>query len=169
MVKGKIGRRVKFTEYQPGHLRVLLHGSVFWPDQAPGFYRPGFGVYHAEALDLAAVKKVWKALGAELLERWIAENPGTRPFAWWLFDAPEPRRRMLTGPKVLWVDSLTCPPNARKWWFGVPACTSGGDHEQKIVFESQAAFLERHGLLTEAERKALGKRLPAEQVIFGGR
>jgi hypothetical protein len=28
----------------------------------------------------------WDAVGKELLREWIAENPATRPYAWWLFD-----------------------------------------------------------------------------------
>ena len=43
--------------------------------------------------DLA--RKAWEANEGAILEDWIREHPGTRPFAWWRWSAPEPRRRML--------------------------------------------------------------------------
>jgi len=42
------------------------------------------------------MRKGWKVLRGELLPKWIAEHPGTRPYAWWVFDAPERRRRIGT-------------------------------------------------------------------------
>jgi hypothetical protein len=35
-----------------------------------------------------ALREIWTELREELLDIWIAERPGTRPAAWWLFDAP---------------------------------------------------------------------------------
>jgi hypothetical protein len=34
----------------------------------------------------------WGDVRDELLPQWIREHPGTRPFAWWEQEAPEPRR-----------------------------------------------------------------------------
>ncbi len=33
-------------------------------------------------------RELWLQHGAELLPAWIDENPGSRPDAWWEFDAP---------------------------------------------------------------------------------
>jgi len=56
---------------------------------------------------------MWNVVRGDELPRWIKERPGTRPYAWWCFDAPERR------------------PDG----------------------ESEAAYLERHGLLTAGERR----------------
>src|SRR5688500_18886096 len=39
------------------------------------------------------VREGWAIYGAIVMRDWIREEPGTRPWAWWEFDAPEPRRR----------------------------------------------------------------------------
>jgi hypothetical protein len=36
----------------------------------------------------AALREVWREVADDLLDQWIAERPGTRPYGWWLFDAP---------------------------------------------------------------------------------
>jgi hypothetical protein len=36
--------------------------------------------------DRDAMRAMWCIVAAELLPQWITEHPGTRPFAWWLFD-----------------------------------------------------------------------------------
>jgi hypothetical protein len=38
----------------------------------------------------------WEELREELIAEQVAETPGTRPWAWWKWDAPEPRR-VITG------------------------------------------------------------------------
>lgn len=35
-----------------------------------------------------ALRKVWEEVKERLLAEWIRERPGTRPLAWWMFDAP---------------------------------------------------------------------------------
>lgn len=35
------------------------------------------------------LRTAWDALGSEIMAEW--DNPGKRPWAWWLFDAPVPR------------------------------------------------------------------------------
>ena len=59
--------------------------------------------------DGATLRRVWKKLREEILRAWIEEHPGSRPWAWWRFEAPrwgkkfrawfdgtlpEPRRRL---------------------------------------------------------------------------
>lgn len=34
--------------------------------------------------------KDWRDLRDELLAEWTVAHPGTRPFGWWRYDAPEP-------------------------------------------------------------------------------
>ncbi|WP_339857950.1 hypothetical protein [Pseudohongiella acticola] len=52
----------------------------------------GYFTYGAEdACDLERMKADWQRHKRELMAEWIADNPGTRPFAWWQFEASEPR------------------------------------------------------------------------------
>ncbi|HWL93850.1 MAG TPA: hypothetical protein VNT79_09970, partial [Phycisphaerae bacterium] len=65
------------------HAKILLTGrgdyfNEFGPLDAPETY--------------AAKREAWECLRDELLPKWIEENPGSRPWAWWAFDAPERRR-----------------------------------------------------------------------------
>ena len=39
----------------------------------------------------------WTAGKSMVLEDWIERRPGTRPDAWWEFDAPDDRRRLADG------------------------------------------------------------------------
>src|SRR5262249_38366366 len=67
--------------------RQLLDGHEFF---GKGFGRP-WSIHRPLDLDLARV--AWNELRAEILDEFIANNPGHRPWAWWQFDAPEPRRQ----------------------------------------------------------------------------
>jgi hypothetical protein len=60
----------------------------------------------------------WAEMRDELLPAWIKEHPGTRPWAWWEQEAPEPRD---------------------------PG-------------ETEAAYLKRHDLLTDHERRLFNGR-----------
>lgn len=153
-----------------------------------------------------AIREAWAAVRDRVLADWIADDPGTRPWAWWLFDAPawagpipsawqgayfvpalrEPRRR-LGGRGTANHDALRYVPTFR---FGLPASGWVTDfdvayyrgravdvHGKPIAtefrgrafpfealdpndpptFESEAAYLDRHGLMTPAERR----RVPA--------
>jgi len=79
---------------------------------------------------------IWQGcMSARIMPTWIKENPCTRPFSWWTFDAPEPRRRL---------DGKATTPH-----FDLP-----GHWIKKYDaanYETQYSYLKRLGLLTEAE------------------
>lgn len=104
-----------------------------------------------------------------------AQPPGTRPWAWWEFDAPNDGRRLLVVADMVpregtpFHDSVerraTAEDLARisrdgKGGFGLPAGESG---EWPHTFETEAEYLNRHGLLTAEERRAI-KREDAEEL-----
>ena len=96
----------------------------------------------------ARLEAAWRAHGGRVVEDWIHAHPGTRPWAWWCCAAPEPRR-VLEGDEVL-------PPVARSDWFwrgryGIPPF----EPRATVRVESQAAYLDRLGLLGAAERLEL--------------
>lgn len=86
----RVKRRTKRrrTGYTDAHIRQLLTGHEWFGD--------AFGRDDRGTLDVDAMREAWEALRGELLPKWIAEHPGTRPYAWWVFDAPERRRRIGT-------------------------------------------------------------------------
>jgi len=101
---------------------------------------------------------LWLERGVEITSTWIRDNPGSRPWCWWMYDASEPRR-CLVGAELLYPVH-----NPGDWDFvwrghwGVPAflqCRPLGYVGFPAV-ESQAAYLDRLGLLAAEERAALG-------------
>jgi hypothetical protein len=78
---------------------VLAHGRDFftlgpwgWYGGVPSRRRyPGTVLPPSEipARYLAEMREAWSALRGAILGAW--NYPGRRPWAWWLFDSPEPR------------------------------------------------------------------------------
>jgi hypothetical protein len=144
----------------------------------------------------AALAAWWRAVREETLAEWIAEFPGSRPFAWWaLGDAPEPQRRRLGGVGTPKHEGLAYAPAYR---FGIPVYwvnaweeayyngrrrdihghpigtqyTEGHfagraiDPEDPPRYEAQAAYLARLGLLSPAERMALPTDALEDEVVL---
>ena len=108
---------------------------------------------------------LWREHAAQILPAWIEAKPGTRPSCWWTFDAPEPRRRLGGAVDPLAEVSAYAPDHH----LGIPTdwVLPDGPHADRgeaispanpPIFESQATFLDRHGLLEPGERD----RLPAD-------
>lgn len=117
-----------------------------------------------EALELilADMQRVWDSVKKGLLAHWIRHHPGTRPWAWWQFEAPEKHRRILSGPgyRSLAPDSPCCETMKRTAIrFGVCALL-GPEAEWKNICESEWAYLKRLGLLTEEEKKIPASEFP---------
>jgi hypothetical protein len=146
--------------YVRAHREILLCGRWYFSDSAHGFYRRN------GAMDLEEVKGAWEELRGELLPAYIADHPGTRPWAWWRFDAPEPYRRFLGGYDFRTDPAarvgLTAEIHTGLGWY-----SSIGEAEltDPPIVETQAGYLERHGLLTDAEREVLGPEFPREEAM----
>ncbi len=120
---------------------------------------------------------VWVSVRDRQLADWVASRPGTRPWAWWEYDAPrwhradlpvtladmpdgalrelaEPRRQV-SGPRPLHEMTDTWP----QFSYG---CALQFDRPIDVAdppqFEAQATYLSRHGLLSSEEQS----RLPAD-------
>jgi hypothetical protein len=99
----------------------------------------------------------WEEHRDELLAEWGAAHPATRPWAWWRYEALEPRQ-CVSGAELL------LPKRAPTDWdwcwkedFGIPGfvqCRPDGFDGLPEV-ESEAAYLDRHRLLSRAERSQL--------------
>jgi hypothetical protein len=104
------------------------------------------------------LEQLWKQNRDVILAEHIKDDPGTRPSAWWRYDAP----RMPVGTFPGWsVDGTV--PQARALLSGKPVRDDWTNfryglpswkHDDEIrVFESQAAYLKRHGLFFAGEER----------------
>lgn len=109
-------------------------------------------------------ESLWNEYRDEILERWIDKKPGTRPSLWWEFDAPrqqmgiwpgccwdgelpEPRKRLGGTGIVAWLKL-----NVKPCYFkGIPKLWHSIDYAALPLFESEAAYLKRYGLLSSEE------------------
>lgn len=136
----------------------------------------------------------WEEHGEEILRGWIEERPGTRPAYWWGHVAPEPRQR-LGGIGTPAHEVLAYAPTFRFgipiYWVlpwcveyyngrardvhGKPIGTEFKDGQftgQAIDpddpprYESEAAYLDRHRLLTAEERAALPEDAFEPEVVL---
>lgn len=138
-----------------------------------------------ERFDLMTSEKdLWRQHRADILSEFIREHPGQRPSAWWRYDAPEPGRRRLGGIGAPSYEVLAYVPRYAcgipidwiletqvKLYAGRLRTISGRivmpefigsdfqgvaiDPDDPPVFESQAAFLGRHGLFLPGEAERL--------------
>jgi hypothetical protein len=116
----------------------------------------------------------WERLIDEYADRflreWAATHPGTRPFYFWDFiEIPEEERRRVggvgdpRGPEHLMFDLTFGVPDHQSWnvrgrrvFYDGPLTGTPIDPANPPTFESQASYLDRHGLLFKGERARLG-------------
>jgi hypothetical protein len=138
---------------------------------------------------LDRLREAWEKVKTEILPEWIRKHPGTRPAAWWEFDAPqEPvpgwpafhaaQRRRIGGVGVPQHDVIAVAPRFDRgtpcgWFDAEGAAVFEGaipvDPNNPPTFESEASYLSRLELLTPAEVKYLAVRpelLEPEAVVF---
>lgn len=96
----------------------------------------------------SGVRALWVQHEVELLARWVASHPGTRPWAWWRFSAPAGREQVSGAP--IERGALHDQVDAE----GLPVALGYFSHEA-VAFESQAACLKRLGLLGADEAARL--------------
>ena len=130
---------------------------VFWMltgnDAGHGKGLDPFALYE---LTESAKRRLWNEHEDEWLALWLATyeppwsapttygGPGTRPSAWWIYTAPEPRQQ-LEGPGApLWE---RYPAVMQQYAFGLPSIAGG-----PATFESEASYLRRLGLFQPRER-----------------
>lgn len=103
-----------------------------------GQYRSGTDVRWMQGLpNWQLMIQIWELVQGEFLPGWIRDHPGTRPFAWWVCDAPERMKR----PDGQVVEKLIAPPG---YWVA---------KFEAAAFESQAEYLLRLDLMDASEKK----------------
>jgi len=89
----------------------------------------------------------WEQFRDQVLHIWVHENPGTRPKAWWKYDAPTASRKLIKGTGKKY-SALHNDMNLRNN-LGIPeACWYQEiDLDNPPVYESQAEYLKHLDLL----------------------
>jgi hypothetical protein len=108
-------------------------------------------------------RALWEQRRDELLDYWLADPArlGTRPAAWWRFESTEPRRQ-LGGRGPLLTERY--PNMSAPLDHGMPLFFEI-DERDPPRFESEAAFLDRHGLLGAAERRRLDASAFSPEIV----
>jgi len=109
----------------------------------------------------------WEKHKKWILKDFISQNPGKRPWAWWKYDAPrwqrkfdawfngqlpEPRCQVCGKGVISWEKYPAIVPSFN---FGVPMYWHEVDMNDPPMYEAQASYLKRHGLLAKSEEKRL--------------
>ena len=138
--------RGRLEEIEDSPVEFLVTGSWrgeedHWLDQ--------FTVTEAE------IAAAWRELGADLTAAWVRDHPGSRPAGWWMFNAPEPRRR-LGGTGEPFEDAFER---------GLPEFWLTVDANDPPTFEAEPTYLARLGLLSASERRRLKAEAFEPEVI----
>jgi hypothetical protein len=120
-------------------LRGMVTGC-FWFDEAAESRKPELWHDHREEIE-----REWFSL----------QGLFSRCWAWWKFEAPEPRRR-IGGEGIAATDTPDCPACAKKLSFGRPTVWDADyADETETWFETQRDYLIRLDLLTPEEKRIL--------------
>ncbi len=125
-------------------------------------------------------RELWEEYGDDFLPAFIEKNPGRRPIAWWHWDAPrqpdqgsgfwyegtlqEARRRISGKGELRHGYKPFCDYGIPQYWDPKTL-----DPDDPLIFESQAAYLSRHDLLSPKEKKYIEKHpemMEPEKVFF---
>ena len=91
------------------------------------------------------LRAAWNEVKDEILEAWAREEPGSRPFHWWQFEALELRRRLGGVGTPSHEVSAAAP-----WYeFGLPVCWVSKWEEN--YFNGRARHVDGHRIGTEYE------------------
>ena len=134
------------------------------------------------------IEKLWRDNRTDVLSWWVQNKPCTRPTAWWKYDSarqvisdfppdvwnfPAVRQRLggigTPAYEVLNVVPSFCLGLPDNWDSFGSERVIAIDPDNPPLYESQAAYLQLHGLLTTAEKAHLKKHpdlLQPEAVIF---
>ncbi len=138
-------RRTRFRKTRdPQEIKLLTHGVSL---------TTRFGIA-IKLRDREGLRALWSELRDELLGEWVAEHPFTRPFAWLLFEATEPRLPV-SGEAAAEAHEWTGAHNhfRQHCFLGINRLLGIEDdsRDSKAAFESEKQYVIRLGLLTDAE------------------
>lgn len=136
-------RRRKPYTFSQERIGQMIHGHVF-------FFTP--------EEEQADPREVWAELRDIMLPIWVRHHPGRRPWAWWEYDAPELRKRIIAeGPQpvTLTGNHFRTGQPRRENAFGRPTAYDGWFAGLDLLYESTPDYLERLGLMLPGEAEAI--------------
>ena len=160
MVKPRQKRR-KRQEYNDEQKTFLCVGpahSYQFADRR--FFLPEGNWKRRGSFNWKTIRAAWTELRDELVSEFNVA--GHRAWAWWIFDSPEPRRRVIRGYSA--VDDPEGSQLTKILNFGRYYSCGWEEINFPPVWESSEAFLDRHGLLSDDEREVLGDDFPREEL-----
>ena len=102
-------------------------------------------------------RRLWEAHREKVLKVWLRRRDGTRPPAWWAYDAPGLREQI--GGRGIRV------PDDPRHANGIPTGWRWIDPSDPPSFEAQCVFLERHGLLFPGEARKFPRGPPSPEPL----
>ena len=109
-------------------------------------------------------EKIWQDQREKAMESWVREYPCTRCWAFWQYDAKEPRARIGGKGQTPWDAGLAIAPS---YSFGLPTTwisefemrhfknLKGVAIDFNDLYESETSYLLRHHLLSPQEKRFL--------------
>jgi hypothetical protein len=154
--------------------RGTATGAAGADDHKLKFFRgeswPVWEIITGQPNDEASLHQEWLAVRDLILAEFVELKPGTRPRGWWAYDAPEAVRKRLGGTGTPLseprrpIGGKLPPPRYADWHdflHGLPLLwevdpsPGAATRLDPPLYESEAAFLLRHGLLLPDERERL--------------
>lgn len=129
--------------------RVSMNAISVDAEVRDWFTGEGSGGWSILLRETKQIRKMWACCCDEIMAAWVAEHPGRRPRAWWIFEARAQRQRI--GGVGELADSDLYNMSAT----GLPAYWVAVDPNNPPKFEAQAVYLERHRLFKPGERARL--------------
>jgi hypothetical protein len=108
MANRKKKRSKRPGQAQQWQIEYLLFGFYTVPGGQRSI-RKGLGLLYGEPAPTP-----WGEVRDDLLPKWIMERPGSRPWAWWQEEAPEPRREDESELEFLCRHGLLTPQEKRR-------------------------------------------------------
>ena len=116
-------------------VQFLLDGSV--PDDDEDDDINPFEVidwkYHGALKKADPARPVWEAHREQIMAQWLSRHPGSRPYAWWVFDSGLQRKVAPMKVSERWTIS--------RWRYTLA----------ESIPEDQRAWLQEHGILQAGE------------------
>lgn len=129
----------------------------------------GYGIF-GDRLTREEFEDAWDEHGETILAEFIEENPGRRPFAWWLLEHGEERPVVAPWATAKEVESYRSA-NCRRDTFGFLHTSvwagkkPGGGYWS--LQEPEPFYLRRHGLLTAEEEEILADLWERGPCLYG--
>lgn len=129
-------------------LEILSCAFTYFHEEPTESELAGYWAEHKEFI-MSLIGVNIKARYPDFFYKGIAVPWGTRPWGWWEYESPQPRRLVAGDPAVI-IDN-------GQFIFGRPRFYRTKDHG--CQFESQPDYLERLGLLLPGEKEKIDLEL----------